>query len=168
MTRLRQRLRTGEQNTIMNNIHDLIQEKVPEVMRAKDQVRLTTLRGVLAAFTNESVALKRTPKDKLSDNEAIAVIRRLVKQRKDSIEQFEKGGRQDLADNEKAELKILEEFLPVQMSEEKIREIVLKKKEEMGITDKTKAGQLMGAVMKETKGEADGNLVKKIVEEILA
>ncbi len=148
-------------------MQDKIQEQIPEAMRAKDQVRLLTLRGVLAAFTNEAVALKRTPKDKLSDFEAIAVIRRLVKQRKDSIEQFEKGGRQDLADNEKAELKVLEEFLPAQMSEEKIREIVMQKKAEMGEVDKTKIGQFMGAVMKETKGEADGALVKKIIEEIL-
>ena len=148
-------------------MHEKIQEQIKEALRAKDQVRLTTLRGVLAAFTNEAVALKRKPQDKLSDPEAVAVIRRLVKQRKDSIEQFEKGGRKDLADNEKAELKILEEFLPAQMSEEKLREIVLAKKEETGITDKSKMGQLMGAVIKETKGEADGALVKKIVEEIL-
>lgn len=148
-------------------MQEKIQNQIKEAMRAKDAVRLTTLRGIIASFTNESVALKRTPKDKLSDEEAIVVIRRLVKQRKDSIEQFEKGGRQDLVDNEKAELKVLEEFLPVQMSEEKIREIILKKKEELGVTDKSKMGQFMGAVMKETKGEADGALVKKIVEEIL-
>jgi hypothetical protein len=148
-------------------MHDKIQNEIPAAMRAKDSVRLITLRGILAAFTNESVALKRTPKDKLSDGEAVAVIRRLVKQRKDSIEQFEKGNRQDLADNEKAELKVLEEFLPAQMSEEKIREIVLKKKEEMGEIDKTKIGQFMGAVMKECGGQADGTLVKKIVNEIL-
>lgn len=148
-------------------MHDKIQEQIPDAMRAKDEVRLVTLRGVLASFTNEALALKRKPQDKLSDAEAITVIRRLVKQRKDSIEQFEKGGRNDLALNEKAEQKILEEFLPEQMSEEKIREIVLKKKEEMGVVDKSKIGQFMGAVMKETKGEADGGLVKKIVEEVL-
>jgi uncharacterized protein len=149
-------------------MHEKIQNEIPEAMRAKDQVRLLTLRGVLAAFTNESVVLKRTPKDKLKDEEAIAVIRRLVKQRKDSIEQFENGGRQDLADNEKAELKILEEFLPAQMSEEKIREIILKKKIEIGEVDKTKIGQFMGAVMKEIGGNADGALVKKIIEEVLS
>lgn len=149
-------------------MHNKIQEQIPEAMRAKDQVRLTTLRGVLAAFTNEAMILKRKPQDKLTDTEAVAVIRRLVKQRKDSIEQFEKGGRNDLADNEKSELKILEEFLPIQMSEEKIREIVLNKKEELKITDKSKAGQLMGAVIKETKGEADGALVKKIVDSLLS
>jgi uncharacterized protein len=148
-------------------MHDKIQNEIPAAMRAKDGVRLTTLRGILAAFTNESVALKRTPKDKLSDGEAVTVIRRLVKQRKDSIEQFEKGQRVDLADNERSELAVLEEFLPAQMSEEKIREIVLQKKEEMGEVDKTKMGQFMGAVMKECKGEADGALVKKIIEEML-
>jgi hypothetical protein len=150
-------------------VHDKIQKEIPEAMRAKDQVRLTTLRGVLASFTNEAVALKRKPQDKLSDDEAISVIRRLVKQRKDSIEQFQKGGRKDLADNEKAELKILEEFLPAQMSEEKIREIVLKKLDEFknGSTSSPQMGQFMGAVMKETRGQADGTLVKKIVEEML-
>lgn len=148
-------------------MYDKIHNQIPEAMRAKDAVRLTTLRGVLAAFTNESVAKGKTPQDKLGESEAIAVLKRLAKQRKDSIEQFEKGGRQDLADNEKAELKILEEFLPAQMSEEKVREIVAKKKDELGIADKSKIGQLMGAVIKETQGQADSALIKKIVDEVL-
>ena len=144
-----------------------IQKEIPDALRAKDQVRLTTLRGTLAAFTNEAVAKGKTPQDKLTDDEAIAVIRRLVKQRKDSIEQFEKGQRQDLADNEKLEMKVLEEFLPAQMSEEKIREIVLKKKEELNPT-KEKLGIFMGAVMKDLRaGQADGAMVKRIVEELL-
>jgi hypothetical protein len=153
-------------------MQDKIQEQIKDAMRAKDSVRLNTLRGVLAAFTNESVALKRTPKDKLSDTEAVIVIRRLVKQRKDSIEQFEKGGRKDLVDNEKAELKILEEFLPAQMSEEQIRKIVMKKlkefKNQNGSTSSPQVGQFMGAVTKETQGQADGALVKKIIEEVLS
>lgn len=149
-------------------MHDKIQEQIPEAMRAKDGVRLTTLRGVLAAFTNEAVALKRTPKDKLSDLETIVVIKRLVKQRKDSIEQFKKGGRQDLADNEEAELKVLEEFLPAQMTEEEVEKIVRLKIEDLKITDKSKIGILIGAVLKETGGNADGSLVKKIVDEILS
>jgi len=148
-------------------MQDKIQEQIPVAMRAKDQVKLITLRGVLAAFVNEAVALKRKPAEKLKDEEAIAVIRRLVKQRKDSIEQFKKGGREDLVKNEEAELKVLEEFLPAQMPEEQIRRIVLKKKEEMG-ADKSKMGIFMGAVMKECKDQADGTLVKKIVEEILS
>ncbi len=148
-------------------MYENIQNQIKDAMRAKDQTRVTTLRGTLAAFMNESVALKRTPQDKLSDAEALSVIRRLVKQRKDSIDQFEKGGRPELAESEKAEMIILEEFLPAQMSEDKIREIVLKKKEEMGAVDKSKMGIFMGAVMKETAGQADGALVKKIVEEVL-
>lgn len=149
------------------DLHQKIQEQIKEALRAKDQVRLTTLRGVLAAFTNETVVLKRKPEVKLSDNEAVAVIRRLVKQRKDSIDQFIKGNRNDLADNEKAELKILEEFLPAGMSEDKIREIIKLKIEELKITDKTKLGILTGAVMKECAGGADGSVVKRIIEEIL-
>ena len=150
----------------LNQMHENIQNQIKEAMKTKDQLKLTTLRGVLSAFTNESVVLGRTPQDKLSDSESITVIKRLVKQRKDSVEQFEKGGRVDLAENEKAELSILEKFLPAQMSEEKIREIALSKKEEMG-ADKSKMGQLIGAIIKETGGEADGAIVKKIVEEIL-
>lgn len=151
-------------------MHEKIQEQIKDAMRAHDEVRLTTLRGVLAAFTNESVALKRTPQDKLLDSEAITVIRRLVKQRKDSIEQFEKGGRKDLAENERAELKVLEEFLPAQMSEEKIREIIEKTlRQAQGDNSpilKNK-GAFIGTIIKETKGEADGALVKKLIEEIL-
>lgn len=149
-------------------MHDKIQSQIPEAMRAKDQVRLTTLRGIVAAFTNEAVAKGKTPKDKLTDEEALAVLKRLSKQRKDSIEQFEKGGRQDLADNERAELKVIEEFLPAEMPEEEIEKIAKSKIEELGITDKSKMGILMGAVMKETKGQADGTAVKKIVENLLS
>lgn len=149
-------------------MHDKIQNEIPAAMRAKDQVRLTTLRGVLAAFVNELVTLKRKPTEKLADQEAVAVIRRLVKQRKDSIEQFEKGGRKDLADNEKAEMKVLEEFLPAQMNEEDVRKIVKLKIEELKIEDKSKTGILVGAVMKAAGGNADGAVVKKIVEEVLA
>lgn len=148
-------------------MHEKIQNQIPEAMRAKDQVRLTTLRGVLATFTNESVALKRKPQDKLSDNEAVAVIRRLVKQRKDSIEQFKNGNREDLVKNEEAELKILEGFLPAQMSENQIEKITRLKIEELG-ADKSKMGILIGAILKETQGQADGALVKKIVDSLLS
>ena len=152
----------------LENMHENIQNQIKDAMRAKEQVRLLTLRGVLAAFTNELIASKRKPQEEsLTEEEAIVVIRRLVKQRKDSIEQFEKGGRDDLAENERAEMIILEEFLPAQMDESDVRKIVMKKKEEMGITDKSKMGILMGAVMKETAGLADGSVVKKIVEGLL-
>ena len=86
---------------------------------------------------------------------------------KDSIDQFTKGGRSDLADSEKAELAILETYLPAQMSKDEVLKIAEAKKNEMAITDKSKSGQLMSAIMKELKGKADGNLVKSVVDEIL-
>ncbi|MCX6713814.1 MAG: GatB/YqeY domain-containing protein, partial [Candidatus Vogelbacteria bacterium] len=134
----------------------------------KDADRLRTVRSISAAFTNELVAKRRKPDEILSDEEAIAVIKRQAKQRKDSIEQFRAGEREDLAVIEEAELKIIETFLPAQMSREEIQKIAEAKKAELGITDKTKFGQLMGAVTKEIKGAADGNLVKEVVESLFS
>jgi uncharacterized protein YqeY len=99
-------------------LQDQIKEKIKDAMRAKDSVRLSVLRGLTSAFVNELVATRRMPDDKLTDDEVIAVIQRTAKQRKDSIEQFEKGGREDLVADEKAELAVIEEFLPEMMSEE--------------------------------------------------
>lgn len=149
-------------------LHDTIKEEIKKAMLAKDTVRLETMRSVSAAFTNELVSKKRTPQEKLADDDALAVIKRLAKQRKDSIEQFEKGGRQDLADKEKQELGILEAFLPAMMSKEEIRKVAEAKKAELGIADKSKLGQLVGAVMKELKGKADGNDVKEVADEMLS
>ena len=136
-------------------------------MRAKETLRLEVLRSILAAFTNELVAQRRTPQEELEDPGCILVLKRLVKPRKDSAEQFEKGGRPELADKEKKELLIIEEFLPKAMSREDIRKIAVAKKAELGITDRSGIGKFIGAVMKECKGEADGNDVKAVVEELL-
>lgn len=138
-----------------------------EAMKARDTVRLNVLRGLLSSFTNEAVAKKRKPDEQLSDEDALSVISRAVKQRKDSIEQFEKGDRADLADAEKSELKILETYLPAQMSKEDISDFVKKKQAELGL-GKDKTNQLMGIVMKELKGRADGTIVKEVVESIFA
>lgn len=145
-----------------------IREKIKQAMIAKDQLSLAVFRGILSSFTNELVAKGRTPQDSLSDEECITVIKRLAKQRKDSIEQFEKGGRPELAEAEKAELNILETLLPASMSVEEIRTIAIRKKEELQIVDKAKMGMLMGAVIKETKGNADGADVKTVVESLFA
>lgn len=142
-------------------------KQIAEAMKARDAVRLATFRGLSAAFTSELVAKGKSTGGELTDEEALAVVRRQVKQRKDSIEQFEKGGRKDLADTERAELAILEALLPAQMSREEITKIATAKKAALGITDKAKIGILVGAVMKETKGTADGALVKAVVEELL-
>ncbi|MHB1316229.1 MAG: GatB/YqeY domain-containing protein [Minisyncoccota bacterium] len=145
-----------------------IKAQMMEAMKAKDAVKLQTIRGLVSAFTNELVNLKRTPQDSLSDEEALAVIKRAVKQRKDSIEQFISGGRPELADDEKAELAILEVYLPVMMSEEEVMKIALLKKEEMGGIDKSKSGQFVGMIMKELKGKADGDVVKKVVDNLFS
>ena len=145
---------------------ETIREKLKDAMRAKDQTALDTLRSVLTGFTSELVSGGKTPQDEVTDDIALKVITKLVKQRKDAIAQFEAGGRQDLADDEKAQLKVLEEYLPEQMSESDIRSIAIAKKEALNITDKAKAGILMGAVMKETAGNADGMLVKQVVDSL--
>ena len=145
-----------------------IKEQMKDAMRAKDTVTLTVLRSLLAAFTNELVATKRTPQDTLTEEEVITVITRASKQRKDSIEQFEKGGRTDLAEAEKVELEILSAFLPELMSEEEVTVVVQGIVDELGITDKSGIGQLMGRVMGELKGKADGTVVKNAVDKILS
>lgn len=133
-------------------------------MLAKDNVMLETLRSMVAGFTNELVAKGRKPNEILSDEEALAVINRLSKQRKDSIEQYKKGNRQDLVDEESAQLTILETYLPKLMDRNEIEAIAKKKKEELGINDGTKKGMLMQALMKDLKGKADGAVVKEIVD----
>lgn len=135
-------------------------------MRAKDQVRVDTLRGALAAFTNELVAKGRKPTEELADDEVLIVVKRLAKQRKDSIEQFTKGGRSEMADKEATELKILEAYLPQMASREKIEKVARAKKEELGIGDAAGMGKLMGAVIKEFAGRADGGDVKAVVQSL--
>jgi hypothetical protein len=137
-------------------------------MRAKDAVRLQTYRSLVTMMTNEVVAKKRKPDEFLTDEEALAVVKRAANQRKDSIDQFVKGGRPELAENEKAELAILEELLPAQMPREEIEAIVRAKMAEMGTIDKSGAGKLTGAVMQEVKGRADGGVVKEVVDSLLS
>lgn len=139
-----------------------------EAMKAHDAVRLSVVRGVLSACTNELVSKGKMPTDTLTEEEVQAVISRAVKQRKDSIEQFRNGAREDLAAQEEIELHILEAFLPPQMSEEEVEATVRAKMDEMGPIDKTKQGMFMGAIMKDLKGKADGTLVKSVIDRLLA
>ena len=137
-------------------------------MMAKDSVKLEVVRGLTTAFMNELVATNRTPQDMLSDEEALKVITRTAKQRKDAIQQFEAAGRQDLADEDKAQLAILETYLPKLMSADEIRPIVEAKKAELGVTDKSGAGKLTGMLMKELAGKADGAVVKQVVDSLFS
>ena len=149
-------------------LHEQIKKTLKEAMLAKDEVRLLTVRGLLSAFVNELVAKKMKPDAILSDEDALSVIKRGVKQRKDSIEQFTEGNRPDLAESEKAELAILLKYLPETMSRDQIRPIAVAKMKELGITEKSKMGMLMGALSKELKGQAEGADIKAVVDELLS
>jgi len=146
------------------SLHQQIKGEIKEAMLARDAVRLGVVRGLVAAFTNELVTKKRKPDEELSDEDVLSVISRQVKQRKDSIEQFEKGNRADLVDAEKAELLILEKYLPTQMSEEEIIAFVQSKPK----PDVSIKNQFMGGIMKELKGKADGMLVKKAIDSLFS
>ncbi len=147
-------------------LHEQIKTGIKEAMMAKDQVRLEVMRGMSAAFTNELVAKGKKPNEMLRDEEVLAVITRLAKQRKDSIEQFKKGNREDLVKEEEAQLKILETYLPKMMERSEVEKIARAKKEELGINDASKKGMLMSSVMKDLKGKADGTVVKEIVDSL--
>ena len=137
-------------------------------MRAKDEVRLRTLRSLSTMMTNEVVAKKRKPDEFLTDEEALTVIKRAANQRKDSIQQFDAAGRTELSVPEREELAVLESFLPEQMSREEIEVVVRTKMAEMEVSDKSGSGKLTGSIMQELKGRADGGMVKEVVDSMLS
>ncbi len=152
-------------------LHESIKAGIPEAMKARDAVRLSTLRSLITAMTNEVVSKKRMPNEFLTDEEALVVIKRAANQRKDSIEQYEAAGRPELAENEKLELVILETFLPELIAREEIEVIVKEKMAELGIlgsAEKSQAGKLTGTIMAELKGKADGADVKAVIDSLLA
>ena len=146
------------------SLHQDIKKQMVEAMKAKDTLRLNVIRGLLASFINEAVLKKRKPDEELSDEEVLSVIGRAVKQRKDSIEQFTKGGRADLAGIEKSELEILETYLPTQMSRDEIMVYVREKQSELGMNNPADKNKFMGTVMKELKGKADGTVMKDVID----
>jgi hypothetical protein len=146
------------------SLHEQIRNQIKESMKAGDKVRLEVMRGLVTAFTNELVATGKTPQDMLTDEDAIKVITRASKQRKDSIEQFTKGSRMDLVEIEKAQLAILEEFLPKLMEQSEVEIFVKTKYDELEVKDPTKKGMFMSSIMKDLKGKADGSMVKGAVD----
>lgn len=113
-----------------------------DALKARDEVRLTTLRGLLSSITNELVATKHKPDEMLNDDGVLSVIKRGVKQRKDSIEQFENGGRPELAEKERLEMAILEAYLPQQASREEVAQAAARVLESMGPIDPQRAASL--------------------------
>jgi uncharacterized protein YqeY len=147
-------------------LHEQIKNNIKESMKSGDKVRLEVMRGISTAFTNELVSKGKKPQDVLSDEEALAVITRLSKQRKDSIEQFTKGGRMDLVEEESKQLAILSEYLPKLMEREEVENFVKSKIAELEGVDVSKKGIFMSTLMKDLKGKADGSMVKEIVDKL--
>lgn len=152
----------------MNNmIHQQIEAELKSALKSGEKEKAGVLRFLISAIKNHQIEIKVKNKEYLADEEVMSVLRRQIKQRRDSIAEYEKGGRVDLAKKEKAELAIIENYLPAQVDVAKIREVVKAKKTELGVTGKSGFGRLMGEVMKELKGQANGDAVKKVVEDEL-
>ncbi|MBD3617162.1 MAG: GatB/YqeY domain-containing protein [Gracilimonas sp.] len=148
-------------------IQEQIVADIKEAMKAKAQDKLRVLRSLKAKLMEKEISERKEGEAKLSDEQAVEVLMKAAKQRKESIEQFEEGGREDLAENEKAELKIIETYLPEMMDEEEVRSIVKEKITAVGASGMQDMGKVMGPLMGQLKGKADGSLVSKIVKEEL-
>ncbi len=134
-----------------------------DAMRARDERRTSTLRMAMAAAHNRQIELGRT----LTDEEVVEVLGRQVKQRRESVEQFRAGGRDERAEAEDAEAAILAEFLPEQLGEDELRAMVDEAVAQTGATSPSEMGKVMGALMPRTKGRADGKLVSDLVRQRL-
>lgn len=149
------------------SISEKVQKDMTEAMRARDERRLSALRMVKAALKNREIEKR----GKLDEGEEMQVLSSLIKQRKDSVEQFTKGGRQELADKEAAEIKLIESYLPQAVAEAEIEAAVRAKVAEMGSPTLKDMGAVMKAVMAhfQTSGaRVDGKLVSEIVKRQLS
>ena len=148
----------------MSSLKEKILSDIKESMKAKEQLRLSTLRFLNAQIKNKEIEMRP---DSISDAGVISVIKKSVKQRQDSIEQYENAGRQNLADNEKAELSILESYLPEIMSEDQVKVFVDEAIKESGATKMKDMGQVMKLVMAKTQGQADNKMISQLVKQSL-
>lgn len=144
---------------------DLVKQ-MNEAAKSQDKMRLGALRNILAQVKNKEIALIKRAEG-LSDEEVISVIKTMVKQCLDSIEQFKNGGRQDLVDKEEAELKILQSFLPPQLSKEDVKAVVAEVVKNLNASGLKDMGRVMKEVMPKVQGKADGKMVNEAVKEAL-
>jgi uncharacterized protein YqeY len=146
-------------------LQEKIQSHMTDAMRSKDQLRLSVLRMMKSAVKNKEVDKMKA----LEQPEVIAVLNTLVKQRKDSVEQFRNGGREEMAQKEEAEIKIIEEYLPAAASEEDIRRAVEEAIQETGASSMKDMGKVMKATLARLAGKsADGSRVSQLVKEKLS
>lgn len=146
-------------------LYEQIGKDYVTAMKARDQVKSSTLNFLRAALKNVIID-KRV--ETLNDEEVVSIIKKQIKQRQDSIAQYQSGGRPELADKELAELTILKTYLPNELSQEQIENIVKEAVKEVGATSLKDMKQVMAAVMAKTNGQADNRLVSEIVKKVLA
>jgi len=149
----------------MSILFDQVNNHIKEAMKGKEEKRLSTLRMLLASLKNKKIDLGVGKE--LTDTDVLMVIKSEIKKRKDSIEAYENGGRNDLADSEKEEISILEKYMPEQMSVEELEKIVKDTISEVGAKGAADFGKVMGVVMSKAKGQADGNVVSAMVKKNL-
>ena len=146
-------------------LKEQIIKELTESMKARDEMKVSTLRMLKAEIMKYEVS----GADKVATDEiVIDLVKRGIKQRKDAIEGFEKGGNMTSADKEREEIKILEVYLPEQLSEQVLEEIIKKTIQDLGATGASDFGKVMGVVSKETKGKADGAVVSQMVKKLLS
>ncbi|MFQ5629341.1 MAG: GatB/YqeY domain-containing protein [bacterium] len=142
---------------------DKLAEDMKSAMKSGDKTRLSTIRQLRAQLKDAQIAKG----DELSEDEAIATLTNAAKKRKEAIKLYEQGGRQELADSEKAELAIIETYLPQQLSEAELVGLITKTIEEVGASGPSDLGKVMGKIMAQVRGRADGKLVQQLVREKL-
>ena|SRR3990167_3532709 len=147
------------------SLRDQIQSDLIGAMKARDEVKVSTLRMLKSAIGAFEVSGKQ--KVTATEEDVLSVLKREVKKRKESIRQFEEGGRKDLVEREKAELVLLEAYLPAMMRDNEVRIVVESVAAELGATGPSDMGKVMGAVMNKLGGRADGAMVKEMVQSVL-
>lgn len=146
------------------SLKEQIQKDLVEAMKAKNETALSAIRLLKAAIMKLETS---GPAKEATEDDVLQIVGKEIKSRKESIEQYEKGGRPELAEKERAEIMVLEKYMPPQLSEEQVRAIVKDTIAETGVSSKAEIGKLMGALMPKVKGKADGSQVNKIVQELL-
>ncbi|MDQ0058372.1 MULTISPECIES: GatB/YqeY domain-containing protein [Paenibacillus] len=145
------------------NLSERLNDDMKQAMKDKDKFKLSTIRMMRAAMKNLEIDLKRP----LEDTEVLDILSREIKQRKDSLQEFKKAGRDDLVTDLAAEIEIISQYLPEQLTEEEIKAIVTQTIQELGASSKADMGKVMGALLPKTKGRADGKLVNQFVQQFL-
>ncbi|RXI99398.1 GatB/YqeY domain-containing protein [Anaerobacillus alkaliphilus] len=146
------------------NLLDRLTVDMKEAMKNKEKQRLSVIRMVKSALQNEAIKLQK----ELTEDEALTVLNRELKQRKDSLHEFEKANREDLAEKVREEVVILTDYMPKQLSEDEVATIVQETIEEVGAASKADMGKVMSAIMPKVKGKTDGSVVNRLVQQFLS